>query len=37
LNEAIELVKKFDEEKARALVNGILNSVKTEIEKERAE
>ncbi len=37
LNEAIELAKKFDEEKAKALVNGILNSVKTEIEKERAE
>ena len=31
LNEAVELCKKFDEEKARPFVNGILNSVKNEI------
>ena len=32
LNEAIELVKKFDDPKARAFVNGVLNSAKEEIE-----
>lgn len=32
LNEAIELTKTFDEKKARAFVNGILNGVKTELE-----
>jgi N utilization substance protein B len=32
IDEAIELVKKFDEEKARAFVNGILNSIKSELE-----
>ncbi len=37
LNEAIELAKKFDEDKAKALINGILHAIKTEIEKERAE
>ena len=31
INEAIELCKKFDEESARAFVNGILNSVKEEL------
>ncbi|MBQ9778473.1 MAG: transcription antitermination factor NusB [Clostridia bacterium] len=31
INEAIELSKKFDEEKARAFVNGVLNSIKDEI------
>ena len=31
INEAVELSKKFDEEKARAFVNGVLNSVKNEI------
>ena len=31
LNEAVELSKKYDEEKARAFVNGVLNSVKNEI------
>ena len=35
INEAIELSKKFDEEKARAFVNGVLNSVKNEIEEEK--
>lgn len=32
INEAIELTKKFDEPKAKAFVNGVLNSVKNEIE-----
>ena len=32
INEAIELCKKFDEESARAFVNGVLNAVKNEIE-----
>ena len=32
INEAVELSKKFDEEKARAFVNGVLNSIKNEIE-----
>ncbi len=31
INEAIELTKKYDDEKARAFVNGILNSVKDEV------
>jgi len=33
LNEAVELTKKFDDSKARAFVNGVLNSIKNEIEK----
>lgn len=36
LNEAIELCKKYDEEKARPFLNGVLNAVKEEIEKEGA-
>ena len=32
INEAIELCKRFDEEKARAFVNGVLNSVKDELQ-----
>ena len=32
LNEAIELVKKFDDGKMRAFVNGVLNGAKDEIE-----
>ncbi len=32
LNEAIELVKKYDEPKMRAFVNGLLNGAKNEIE-----
>ncbi|MBE6554709.1 MAG: transcription antitermination factor NusB [Ruminococcaceae bacterium] len=32
INEAIELSKKFDEESAKAFINGILNSAKNEIE-----
>ena len=31
INEAVELVKKYDDEKARAFVNGILNGVKDEL------
>lgn len=31
INEAVELCKKFDEEKTRAFVNGVLNSIKNEI------
>lgn len=36
INEAVELTKKFDEEKARPFVNGILNSVKNELEAEQS-
>ncbi len=32
INEGLELCKKFDEEKARPFVNGVLNAVKDEIE-----
>ena len=32
INEAIELTKKFDDFKAKAFVNGVLNSVKNELE-----
>ena len=32
INEAIELAKKFDDEKARPFINGILNSIKTKLE-----
>lgn len=32
LNEAIELVKTYDEEKMKGFVNGLLNSAKNEIE-----
>ena len=31
INEAIELCKKYDEDKARRFVNGVLNAVKGEI------
>lgn len=31
INEAIELCKKFDDEKARAFLNGVLNGAKDEI------
>ena len=33
INEAVELSKKFDDEKARSFVNGVLNAVKNLIEK----
>ena len=32
INEAVELSKKYDDEKARAFINGVLNSVKNSIE-----
>ena len=32
INEAVELTKKFDDPKAKAFVNGVLNSVKNELE-----
>ena len=35
LNEAIELVKKYDDEKMKAFVNGLLNGAKNEIEAAR--
>ena len=31
LNEAVELTKKYDEDKARRFVNGVLNAIKGEI------
>lgn len=31
INEAIELTKKFDDDKAKAFVNGILNAVKDDV------
>ena len=35
INEAVELTKKYDDPKARAFVNGVLNSVKNELESEK--
>lgn len=32
INEAVELSKKYDDEKARPFVNGVLNSIKKELE-----
>ena len=32
INEGIELCKKFDEEKAKPFINGVLNAIKDEIE-----
>ena len=32
INEAVELAKKFDDPKARSFINGVLNSVKDELE-----
>ncbi|MBQ7153190.1 MAG: transcription antitermination factor NusB [Clostridia bacterium] len=32
LDEAVELAKKFDDEKARPFINGVLNGIKDEIE-----
>ena len=34
INEALELVKKFDEPKSRAFTNGVLNTIKDKIEAE---
>ena len=36
LNEAVELMKKFDEEKARVFVSGVLNAIAEEIEEKEA-
>ena len=35
INEAVELVKKFDDGKARSFVNGVLNAVKETLEKNK--
>jgi N utilization substance protein B len=32
INEAVELSKKYDEDKARPFINGVLNSIKNELE-----
>ena len=37
INEAVELIKKYDDAKMRAFANGLLNSAKNEIEAARAE
>ena len=37
INEAVELTKKFDDPKAKAFVNGVLNSVKNELEAQKEE
>lgn len=37
INEAIELIKKFDDERARPFVNGVLNSVKVSLESQKGE
>ena len=34
INEAVELAKKYDEDKARPFINGVLNSIKNELESE---
>ena len=36
INEAVELSKKFDDDKARAFINGVLNSIKTELEQKNS-
>ena len=35
INEAVELSKKYDDEKARAFINGVLNSVKNSLDTEK--
>lgn len=35
INEAVELTKKFDDPKAKAFVNGVLNAVKDKLEAEK--
>lgn len=37
LNEAVELAKKFDDDKARSFINGILNGIKNELEAAKTE
>ena len=36
INEALELVKKFDDPKSRAFTNGVLNNIKNALEPENA-
>ena len=36
INEALELVKKFDDPKSRAFTNGVLNNIKNALESENA-
>ncbi len=33
INEAVELIKKYDDDKTKGFVNGVLNAVKEELEK----
>ena len=35
INEAVELSKTFDDEKARAFINGVLNAIKNELAEEK--
>ncbi len=35
INEAVELIKKYDDQKARPFVNGVLNAVKVTLEKKK--
>ncbi len=35
INEAVELAKRFDDEKARPFINGVLNSVKNKLEENK--
>ena len=37
LNEAVELAKKFDDDKARSFINGILNGIKNELDAAKTE
>ena len=37
INEAVELSKKYDDDKARAFINGVLNALKNELEAEGGE
>lgn len=37
INEAVELAKKYDEDKARPFINGVLNSIKNSLEDKTGE
>ena len=37
INEAVELAKKYDEDKARPFINGVLNAVKNELEEKSSD
>ena len=37
INEAVELAKKYDDDKAKAFINGVLNALKNELEAEVGE